>query len=130
MGWPDWLTRTLPGKSMFHPGQIPWGLWWVGELPRWSATLAIDFTVPLLYNYHLTLALINCEWTGRQRVTLSITPGLDSDWWFNGEFVLPLHPASGMMLQPGTNIKIYLFNNDTIARRFTGTLVGILERVP
>ncbi len=129
MGWPDWSKRTRPGKSMFLEGQIPWGSWWVGELPRWSATLAMDFTVPTGYNFHITLALINCDWTGRQRATFVITPGLDSDYWFNGKFVLPLHPSSGMMMQPGTNIKIYLFNNDTIPRRFTGTIVGILERV-
>lgn len=114
---------------MFAEGQIPWGLWFVGELPRWSATLAIDFTVPPGYNFHITLALILCDWTGRQRATFVITPGLDSDYWFNGHFILPLHPASGMMMQPGTNIKIYLFNNDLIPRRFTGTIVGILERV-
>lgn len=129
MGWPDWSKRTRPGKSMFHEGQIPWGQWFVGELPRLSATKVLDFTIPTGYNFHITLGLIECNWTGRQRATFNITPGLDSDYYFNGEFTLPLHPASGFMVQPGTSIKVYLFNNDTLPRRFTGTLVGILERV-
>lgn len=130
MGWPDWSKRVRPGKSMFLEGQIPWGHWFVGTLPRWSATKVMDFTVPAGYNWHITCALMQCSWTGRQRVTLSITPGLDSDYWFNGEWTLPLHPEVGMLVLPDTAIKIYVFNNDTLPREFTGCLLGILERVP
>ena len=129
MGWPDWSKVVRPGKSMFLEGQIPWGHWFVGDIPASSSVEALDFTVPAIYYYHLTLALVSNDWDGMQQVSFTIDPGEDSDFFFREHFALPLHPASGMLVIGGTRVRVTVFNKDSAEHAFTGNILGILQQV-
>jgi len=133
-GRPDYSPRVDVGKPILTENQTEWSDLWTtendygGRLPPGTLTVTM-YTVPTGYKLHLGGGVVSCEASCIQNIALVATPGILGDFRFDMQGQIIFSPDSAVPLEAGTALQFILYNNDSVARHFSVSLVGTLERV-
>lgn len=73
--------------------------------------------------------VITCNVSGIQKVVMCHTPGIVGDFLYDMRGDIIFGPLSSTVCAPDEALTIYLYNNDVVARDFSISLVGVLEKV-
>lgn len=87
------------------------------------------YTVPAGWYLHIGGAIITCNASCVQKVVMTHTPGIIGDYRYDMKGELVFGPLSSTLLDPADVLTIYTYNNDTVYRDFSITVVGVLEAV-
>lgn len=94
-----------------------------------SVASVAAYTVPAGWRLHIGGAVISCNASCIQKVVMTHTPGIIGDYRYDVKGELVFGPLSSTLLDPGDILTIYTYNNDTVYRDFSITVVGVLEAV-
>jgi hypothetical protein len=101
-----------------------------GDAIAAGAVAAIDaYEVPEGYQLHIGGAIITCNASCIQKVVMCHTPGIIGDYLYDVKGELIFGDLSSTIIASGETLTIYIFNNDTVERDFSVTVVGVLESV-
>jgi hypothetical protein len=133
-GKPDYSQVTTPTKPILADDQEQWSDLWTtsddygGRLDPGTLIVTM-YTVPEGYNLHLGGGVVSCEASCIQNIALVATPGILGDFRFDMMGQIVLSPDSAHIISGGTALMFILYNNDEVARHFSVSLVGVLEKV-
>lgn len=135
IGRPDYSPQVATSKPIVGLNQVKWELLVTrravdgNAVPANSVVTVDAYTVPTGYQLHIGGAIITCNVSGIQKIVMVHTPGIIGDYFYDVRGELLFGPLSSTLLDPGDTLTIYIYNNDTSARDFSVTIVGVLDRV-
>lgn len=134
VGRPDYSPQVAVSKPILTPNQTEWAELWTtaddygGRLPPGTLTVTI-YTVPTGYKLNIGGGVVSCEASCIQNIALVGTPGILGDFRYDMMGQIIFGPDSTHVLKAGTALAFILYNNDSVARHFSVSLVGTLERI-
>ena len=134
VGRPDYSSEVSASKPVLIEGQTHWSDLWTtqddfgGRLPPGTLTVSM-YTVPMGYRLHLGGGVVSCEASCIQNIALVCTPGIVGDFRYDmrGDIVFGIVAAS--IIDEGKCLQFILYNNDSVPRHFSVSLIGTLERI-
>ncbi|MBA7615036.1 hypothetical protein ES703_22312 [subsurface metagenome] len=134
VGRPDYAPQVAVSKPILTSNQTHWSDLWTtqddlgGRLDPGSLCVTM-YTVPTGYRLHLGGGVVSCEASCIQNISLVCTPGIIGDFRYDmrGDIVFGVTAAS--IIDEGDALMFILYNNDTVARHFSVSLIGTLERI-
>ena len=128
-------SNPVPSKSVIGLRQETWELLVTrraedgNALAANSVAVISAYTVPANKRLYLGGGVISCNVSCIQKVVMTHTPGLLGDFRYDVQGQIVLNPLAAVIVDPGDTITIYLYNNDSVARDFSISLIGMLELV-
>lgn len=129
VGKPDYTDLTSPTKTIVGLDQEKWGLLVTRSGMAHGSEVIPAYTVPAHRKLNLGGGVITCNASCIQKVVLTYTPGIVGDYRYDMKGQIVFGALSSTVLTAGDVLTIILYNNDTVARDFSISLVGVLEIV-
>ena len=97
-------------------------------VPANSVAAIAAYVVPAGWRLHIGGAVVTCSGSCIQRLCMTqITLIGMYRYDFKGELIFG--SLSSTIIEPGVTLNVYIYNDDIVARDFSVTVVGVLEKV-
>lgn len=73
--------------------------------------------------------VVSCNASCIQRIVMCHTPGIVGDFRYDVRGDIVFGPLSSTIINPDEDLVIIIYNNDDVARDFSVSLVGVLEKI-
>lgn len=134
-GRPDYSPIITTGKPTVGKDQKKWELLVTrracdgNAIAAGSCATVSAYTVPSGYQLHIGGAVITCNASCLQKVIMAHTPGIIGDYRYDVKGELIFGPLSSTIIGEGDTLTIYIYNLDEVARDFSITMIGVLEKI-
>lgn len=130
IGRPDYTPAVITSKPVVVESQEDWNVAIAKEDLAPSTIYSKDaYTVPEGYQLNLGGLIITCSGSCLQKLIL-YTPGkILGDYIYDMRGDIIFGPLTSKTMQAGQVLSVYIYNNDSVARDFSLSLIGLLEKV-
>lgn len=130
IGKPDYTPAVIASKPVVVEGQDDWNIAIIKDDLAAGAIYSEDvYTVPEGYRLNLGGLIITCSGSCIQKLIL-YTPGkILGEYLYDMRGDIVFGPLSSKTMLAGQVLTVYIYNNDSVARDFSLSILGLLERV-
>ncbi|MBA7716362.1 hypothetical protein ES703_125433 [subsurface metagenome] len=130
IGRPDYTPAFITSKPVVVEGQDDWNVTITkDDLAPGTVYSEAAYTVPEGYRLNLGGLIITCSGSCIQKLIL-YTPGkILGDYLYDMRGDIVFGPLSSKTMLAGQVLTVYIYNNDSVARDFSLSILGVLERV-
>lgn len=130
IGKPDYTPAVITSKPVVVEGQDDWNVTIIKDDLAPGAVYSKDaYMVPEGYQLNLGGLIITCSGSCIQTLIL-YTPGkILGEYLYDMRGDIVFGPLSSKTMQAGQVLTVYIYNNDSVARDFSLSLIGVLEKV-
>lgn len=138
IGRPDYTPAVTASKAVVVSNQKKWSLLVTRKAADGNALAPGVETITITaatngnvdgWQLNMGGGVISCNVSCIQKVVMAHTPGIVGDFRYDVRGDIIFGPLSSTAINPDEDLIIYLFNNDTVDRDFSISLVGVLEKV-
>lgn len=138
IGKPDYAPQVTTSKAVIIKNQEKWTLLVTRRAADGTALAPGSETIVIpaatngnVNGWQLNMGggVITCNASGIQKVVMCHTPGIIGDYLYDMRGDIIFGPLSSTICDPDEDLTIYLYNLDAVARDFSISLVGVLEKV-
>ena len=129
VGRPAYMVAVTASKPAIVENQEQWTLQ-ISQKALASGTYSTDtYTVPEGYKLNLGGAIITCSSSCIQKLILYAPGNALGDYLYDMRGDILFGALSSFVIAAGQMLTVYIYNNDSVARDFSLSMVGMLERV-
>lgn len=130
IGRPDYSPLVTVGKSIVGVDQIEWSsLTLIKDLAAGTVETRTVYTVPANYKLNFGGIIVTCSASCIQKLIVYTPGSLIGDYHYDMKGDIMFGPLNSKSVAAGGDIILYIYNNDSVARDFSVSLSGVLERV-
>jgi len=133
VGRPDYTPTVVSSKPVVVANQKKWALLVTKDnLVPGSETIVIPAAdLGNINGWQLNMGggVITCRASCLQRVIMSHTPGFLGTFIYDVRGDIFFGPLSSTIINPDEDLTIILYNDDSVARSFSISLMGLLEKI-
>lgn len=125
----------VPSKEIIGRRQETWELLVTrravdgNPIPGGTCVTVQAYTVPTGKRLYIGGGVVSCNASCIQKIVMTHTPGVIGDFRYDMQGSIVLNPLAATVVEPGNTVTIYIYNNDTAARDFSVSLVGMLVTI-
>ncbi len=130
VGKPDYTPAVIASKPTIVEGQEEWSVQVaVNALAGGTIYTEDVYEVPEGYRLNLGGLIITCSASCIQKLII-YTPGkILGDYRYDMRGDLVFGDLSSAKMNAGETLTVYIYNNDSVPRDFSLSLMGVLERI-
>lgn len=130
IGRPDYSPLIAVGKPVVGADQVEWSsLTLIKDLAAATIATRTVYTVPVGYKLNFGGIIITCSASCIQKLIVYTPGSLIGDYHYDMKGDISFGPLNSKSVEAGKDIVLYIYNNDSVARDFSVSLSGVLEKV-
>lgn len=130
IGKPDYTPAVITSKPIVVESQEDWNVTIIKDDLAPGDIYSEDvYTVPEGYRLNLGGVIITCNGSCIQKLILYTPGSILGDYLYDMRGEIVFSPLSSKTLEAGQVLTAYIYNNDSVARNFSLSILGVLERV-
>ena len=126
-GSPDYYKPVISSRPQILDNQLKWAQSATYTVSAQAVSINSFYTVPEGYTLEIGGGFISCKDSCINKLRM-VADGeeLVGDFRFDIQGQISFSPSAGQTVAAGTEITIYIYNNDTLTSEFSLTLSGVL----
>lgn len=125
-GREDYWYAMMPGRPGLGVGQSAWYSHSEATISESNTGYLLNYIIPTSYALNFEGGIISCNWPGIKRYGIYKSEILVSGAFFDQCIVLPYSSGGSHLFNAGDELKVFIYNFDSVAVTFFVSVFGYL----